>query len=136
MVSSNFEMALDRPFRSRASWSTLSTPNKIDPSSSCTGESASKPARSWSSSDAETQRAGQTGENSGLWPSLAADAQCPLCLKRFKDKYKMKRHYVIHTGEKPYSCAVCGFKTNRSECLKSHIIARHPGPMAGENFMR
>ena len=33
---------------------------------------------------------------------------CTVCSKMFKERHKLKRHMMIHTGEKPYPCHFCG----------------------------
>lgn len=50
---------------------------------------------------------------------------CPVCSKTFVQKYKLKRHYLIHTGDKPFSCPLCDFKCNQKNNLKVHMICKH-----------
>ena len=42
---------------------------------------------------------------------------CPFCQKIMKSSSDMKRHIMIHTGEKPFSCEYCEY----SSCIKSHV---------------
>ncbi|XP_042224527.1 longitudinals lacking protein, isoforms H/M/V-like isoform X21 [Homarus americanus] len=62
--------------------------------------------------------------------SLAVDSAhlgrvpCSLCGK-LVGQSKMKRHLMIHTGQKPYECPHCQHRTNRKENLDDHIRRRH-----------
>nr|XP_045582632.1 zinc finger and BTB domain-containing protein 7A-like isoform X20 [Procambarus clarkii] len=47
--------------------------------------------------------------------------QCPHCDYSTPDSYKLKRHILKHTGEKPFSCSYCSYSTTRKEFLKEHI---------------
>merc|ERR1712226_93270 len=57
--------------------------------------------------------------NHGLGPSLFG---CPFCPKTMKGRSDVKRHILIHTGEKPFSCPYC---SNRQTSMKIHIRTAH-----------
>lgn len=55
--------------------------------------------------------------------------QCGICLKFFRDNYKLRRHAVVHTKEKPYACELCDesldSRFTRPESLKRHMKNVH-----------
>lgn len=64
--------------------------------------------------------------------------RCPGCGREIREKVDFIRHYMIHTGERPYCCNYCSYKATRKFTLIRHVKSIHPevcGPptFAAEN---
>ncbi len=46
---------------------------------------------------------------------------CLVCGRTFSRRWHLKRHSIIHTGEKPFQCPACDRGFNVKENLKSHM---------------
>lgn len=47
---------------------------------------------------------------------------CSMCGRRFARKGNMIQHMIIHTGETPFSCSKCGKKFNSSGSMYNHRV--------------
>lgn len=48
------------------------------------------------------------------------------CRRVVSGKSQFERHLRTHTGEKPFECKYCDYKSSRKGNLKTHTIKRHP----------
>ncbi|OAA50243.1 C2H2 transcription factor RfeC [Cordyceps fumosorosea ARSEF 2679] len=57
-----------------------------------------------------------------LIPPKDADGKfpCPHCTKSYFRAKDLKRHYLRHTGDRPYTCVLCCDTFSRSDILKRH----------------
>ena len=71
----------------------------------------------------------ESGEDSDL--SLSTRT-CQVCGKVFASSNHLSQHAVVHTGDKPFSCAVCRTKFTRLDSLQRHEKVKHQSPAAQE----
>ncbi len=51
---------------------------------------------------------------------------CDLCNKHFTQKYHLKAHHMIHSGEKPYKCTLCDQAFRHKSTLQNHKMKHVP----------
>ncbi|XP_028968104.1 zinc finger protein 64 [Galendromus occidentalis] len=50
---------------------------------------------------------------------------CLICQYSVKHRRNIYRHILTHTGDKPFRCTSCEFRSSRSDKLKHHIKTKH-----------
>lgn len=55
---------------------------------------------------------------------------CPHCSYQGWCVSGLQRHILTHTGEKPFQCSACSFKTAGQNNLKVHMQRRHRNSIA------
>jgi len=56
------------------------------------------------------------------------DATCPVCPRTFTGKNRkqhLENHILTHTGEKPFGCPQCPYRSSRKDILKAHLRKWH-----------
>ncbi|VDM53862.1 unnamed protein product [Angiostrongylus costaricensis] len=46
---------------------------------------------------------------------------CKTCGRCFADASTLRRHHLVHSGEKKHSCPICGRRIARKDNVKTHI---------------
>ena len=59
--------------------------------------------------------------------------ECPQCDYRYVQYFKVQRHFMTHTGERPYICKICTYDSITLESLKNHLKKNHQVELPAEH---
>lgn len=71
----------------------------------------------------------QGGRHKSTVPPLPDDynsPNCPICGKMIGLRSALNRHYITHTGARPFSCEICGKTFSQKGNLKTHMWTHRP----------
>ncbi|KAG5446929.1 Zinc finger X-chromosomal protein [Clonorchis sinensis] len=54
-----------------------------------------------------------------------AKHECAVCKRWFEDTYKLKRHSVVHTKQRPFVCVLCAKAYSHPSALRRHHRTKH-----------
>ena len=59
---------------------------------------------------------------------------CPVCARVMPNIKDLKRHIMVHTGDKPYKCHLCDYAARQRGTLNRHLI-RHEKQATNSQFV-
>lgn len=70
----------------------------------------------------------QKNEDNDDKPESTKSFMCmqPGCPRTFSSRFKLVRHILIHSGERPFQCSSCGRRFHRKDHLKNHLQVHNP----------
>lgn len=81
--------------------------------------------------------AGSVGLNAEMGVEAVGAAErgfheCSVCGRGFERRWLLTRHLRTHTGEKPYQCAFCPFRSAQRYNIVTHTLKRHPEAVSAQ----
>ena len=74
-------------------------------------------------------------ENASTQQTFKAMIECPYCNKKLTSERLFQIHLRVHSGDKPYSCAVCHAKFANVQGLATHSGSRKCGSTRGAHYL-
>ena len=71
----------------------------------------------------DAKRCISSNKNMKLTQSNKMSLFCNVCVKKYSSKNSLKKHQLIHTGDKPFTCDICDNRFSRKDCLKVHKLS-------------
>ena len=86
------------------------------------------------------QKGSQKSPNSSQRPRSRAPKgyrtllKCPYCEKSWNNQYKLQRHLLTHTGDRPYECDICQRKFTQKSHMEGHKVLHFEQDFPDKSF--
>jgi len=91
------------------------------------GDLGNQGAENYGDGENSHQQMGGGGSSIDVFERTPQGYLCPYCQKsNFKRISHLKRHILVHTGERPFKCPYCDYCAIQNYNVKMHILKKHP----------